>query len=97
MHPKTKRYLVFLIVAIVIIIIFVVLSYSVLGPLLCQPPCEWILIWFSGYCDCTPGIPLPPPQIPGLPEGIPGFTWKAIFLGILVAVVFVVAIRRRNE
>ncbi len=95
MHPKTKRRIIYAIIAIGVIIIVAVIGYETLGPSVCNYPCEWV---FPGRCWCPlPGSSTPPPGGTSLPEGIPGFPWEAALLGILVAVVLVLTIRRRNR
>ncbi len=93
MEPRAKRYLIIAIV-IILIVVFAVLGYELLGPYLCQDPCVWT---FPGWCWCPqPGSGTPQPPEIYIPEGIPGFPWETILLGILTAVILVLTIRRRR-
>ncbi|MFX1581072.1 MAG: hypothetical protein ACFFCJ_02530 [Promethearchaeota archaeon] len=94
MELKAKRYLIIAIV-IILIVVFAVLGYELLGPYLCQDPCVWT---FPGWCWCPqPGAGTPQPPEIYIPEGIPGFPPAALLLSVVIAVLLVLMLRRQKQ
>ena len=92
MDPGTKRKIIYIIIAMGAGIIIVGFTAYIWITTTCTYPC----IMTPLGCDCGP--PTIPTTFPtGLPEGIPGFPPATLLLGIIIAILLSLVIRRHKQ